>query len=152
MDLTLYSHPLTELPYLPQCKDRDCTDMKTKSGDPRKRHAAKIAEEARKAKYLKNLQADDKYEQTEKTFIGFIIMRGIMQPLSYNTDTQKWTKNPTVATIFATVTAAEAVIKNLKRYSRTAEVRTLRTDGRIYSSSSISWTELRRFRENELTQ
>ncbi|MCV3300885.1 hypothetical protein [Pantoea ananatis] len=126
--------------------------MKNKSGDPRKRHAAKIAESARKAEVAKNFQADNRHEHTKKTFLGFIIMRGMTQPLSYNTDTNKWSKNPTIATLFTTVTAAEAVIENLTKYSNTAEVRTLKTDGRFYSCSSISWTELREYRENERTQ
>ena len=79
-------------------------------------------------------------------------MRGMTQPLSYNTDTNKWSKNPTIATLFTIVTAAEAVIENLTKYSNTAEVRTLKTDGRFYSCSSLSWTELREYRENERTQ
>ncbi|NEG59759.1 hypothetical protein [Pantoea agglomerans] len=98
-----------------------------------------------------NLMNGRKKERKPKIFPGFVVMRGMMQQLSYNTGTKKWIKDPTITTVSKTVTEAEAVMKTSPKYSKTAEIRKLKTDVRFYSSDSLSWVELSKFREAEQT-
>lgn len=60
--------------------------------------------------------------QQSKEDIGFVVARGRSAPVTYCAATNTWSKNPAMATVYATPSEAQAVIAALPESHKAAKV------------------------------